>query len=513
VRRRRRSYTEVMTSRGSPERGNGPRARVFDLVLAVLVWGSVSWLITADQAGDRAPDALAYLWALGLGCLMLVRRRYPLLVLWITVAALFGYYTAGYPAVGLSVPAAGALLTAAEFRRLRWPLLASALLLTVSYGARTLQGQDLTRIIGYELVGHLGLMAAAIALGTSMRLRRELQERTAQLVRAVREKECREVQAALAAERTAIARDLHDSLGHRLAVLSLHTEVAAEAADASAARSALAVIRETADAMSAELHRTVRALRRSEDGQGAVRSPRSLAGLESLFAALPVETHVTMDGALRTGAVRLPAPVEAAAVRIVQEALTNVVRHSLATRARVTITLGSGSGSGTEAEAETEIGIEAGTGSRTEAGDGGATETRSGSAPEGVERLHLVIADPGPPRRESLADRPEPRDSIPRRAAEDGLGGLGLLGMRERAEALGGCLEAGPRALADADRAGPDDASPDGTGPDSASPDGASPDSAGPGDAARSQRDPLARGFVVEARLPLGADGGEEEHT
>ncbi|GAA2086805.1 hypothetical protein GCM10009823_00800 [Brevibacterium salitolerans] len=511
MRRRRRSYTEVMTSRGSPERGNGPRARVFDLVLAVLVWGSVSWLITADQAGDRAPDALAYLWALGLGCLMLVRRRYPLLVLWITVAALFGYYTAGYPAVGLSVPAAGALLTAAEFRRLRWPLLASALLLTVSYGARTLQGQDLTRIIGYELVGHLGLMAAAIALGTSMRLRRELQERTAQLVRAVREKECREAQAALAAERTAIARDLHDSLGHRLAVLSLHTEVAAEAADASAARSALAVIRETVDAMSVELHRTVRALRRSEDGQGAVRSPRSLAGLESLFAALPVETHVTMDRALRTGAVRLPAPVEAAAVRIVQEALTNVVRHSLATRARVTITLGSGSG--TETEAETETGIEAGTGSRTEAGDGGATETRSGAAPEGAERLHLVIADPGPPRRESLADRPEPRDGVPRRAAEDGLGGLGLLGMRERAEALGGCLEAGPRALADADRAGPDDASPDGAGPDSASPDGASPDGAGPGDAARSQRDPLARGFVVEARLPLGADGGEEEHT
>ncbi|WP_051297926.1 sensor histidine kinase [Brevibacterium album] len=423
------------------------RALAFDVMLAVLVWGSVSWLITADQAGERAPDALAYLWALGLGCLMLVRRRYPQLVLWITVAALFGYYFAGYPAVGLSVPAAGALLTAAEFCRLRWPLLASAVLLAVSYGVRLLQGQDLTRIIGYELVGHLGLMAAAIALGASLRLRRELAERSAQLLSVVRERERSGAQAALAMERTELARELHDSLGHRLAVLSLHTEVAAEAvetnereADTAVLASALAVIRETADAMSGELHETVRALRPRgrSPSVGSTPAPLSLSALAPMIVALPLEVDAALDRALRTGEITLPAQVEAAAVRIVQEALTNVVRHSLAAEARVTVALETAGGSGLGTSRR-----------RFREGHGGHDD---------AGHLCVLIADPGPPRPEA---GPAP-------------GGLGLQGMRERAEALGGSFEAGPR-------------SPAALGFDRA--------------------DAQGRGFAVEARLPLGPSG------
>src|SRR5690625_5342044 len=95
--------------------------RCWDLsffLLGLVVFLAVSWMITANQAGDRPPDVIAYFWAFGLGALLLVRRTYPLIVLWVTVITLVAYYMAGYPAVGLGIPTAAALLRDRKSTRL-----------------------------------------------------------------------------------------------------------------------------------------------------------------------------------------------------------------------------------------------------------------------------------------------------------------------------------------------------------------------------------------------------------
>lgn len=307
----------------------------FDLVLGLVVWASVTFMIAADQAGDRSPDLVAYFWAVGLGGLMLVRRQYPMLVLWITILSLFAYYMGGYPAVGLGVPTMGALLTGAEFLKLRWPVIASVFLIGLSYSARLIQGQDFSLIIGYELTGHLGLMAAAIALGVSLRLRRELQAKSAQLLSAIRDNERSQAQAQITAERLSVARDLHDSLGHQTTVLSMHTDIAREALNEnhSETRNALRIIRSTTEDMMAQLRNIVATLRQeSPRSHTGSEGTEAIKALPDLFASLPIEVESTVETPND-----LPSAIEETLCRIVQEALTNVVKHSAADFAHVKV--------------------------------------------------------------------------------------------------------------------------------------------------------------------------------
>ena len=365
----------------------GPSARVqewlLDAVLGVAVFGAVAGTIAANIDGDRDPEVPAYLWAFMLGGLMLVRRRFPLSVLLVTVLGLWAYYAAGYPAIGLSVPTAAALYSAAEFRRAGWAVSAAVILLGGSYFYRlVIAGQDPTRIIGYELAGHVALMTAAIALGVSMRLRWQLRENTRRLVETTAEEERSRAAAAIATERTDIARELHDSLGHRTTLISLHADVAREALDGdrASAVAALEVVKTTSSEMMEEMRVTVRMLRRDE----TPREPVSLQTLQDqVFAPLPL--RIQADIRAEDDAGRVPSrPVQAAAQRIVQEALTNVVRHSRAGSAEVRV-LNTG------------------------------------------EQLRVTVRDPGP-----AADRPAgPPPSVQG-------AGLGIHGMRERAEALGG---------------------------------------------------------------------------
>ncbi|GAA3052179.1 MULTISPECIES: sensor histidine kinase [Actinomycetes] len=379
------------------------RPQGLDIAMALAVTATLSIMISADQAGDRAPDVLAYLWAAGLGALMLVRRSHPLLVLWLTVLGLFAYYSIGYPVVGLSVPTAAALFSAAEQRGPRWPALAAVVLLLVSYTARLLQGQDPVQILGYEAAGHVALMAAAIALGDALRTRRRLQRRTDELVETSVRLERSRAARQRSDDRTALARELHDSLGHQISVITLHADLAREAAedDPGAAQEAMDVVARTGRTMLDELRSTVRQLRKEADGDDAEdpdhaavavsapsRVPPTLHGLRrSVIPALPlrISCHIEVP-------VALPPAREAAAHRIAQEALTNIVRHSRAEEARLWIGLT----------------------------DGG---------------LGVEVEDPGP-RRDPAAAHHGSRPAA----------GHGLQGMRERAEACGGSLDARPQA-------------------------------------------------------------------
>ena len=133
-----------------------------------------------------------------------------------------------------------------------------------------------------------------------------------------------------------IARDLHDTIGHTLSVASLHTSVATETEDPDDRAAALERVRGATSEALRELRRTVKVLR--EESAGVTDpGPASALGLASIStvieAARAAGLDVTVD--LDVDPARLPRAVDAAAFRIVQESVTNVLRHSGASAARV----------------------------------------------------------------------------------------------------------------------------------------------------------------------------------
>ncbi|MER6176101.1 sensor histidine kinase [Streptosporangium sp. NPDC001681] len=358
----------------------GLPAWAVDALIGAGVSLTMSVVISADQGGRHGPDAIAYLWAVGLGALMPARRRYPVIVLAVSALGLFAYYAAGYPAVGVAVPVAAALFSAAEFGRLVHAVVTAAVVVAVSLFFRLVEGQDFSFVVGYELAGHILLMAAAIALGDGLRSRRTAQAGARRIAELTAQRYQQEADARVHAERLAIARDLHDSIGHTTSVISLHADVARESLghDETQTRAALDLIRSTATRTMSELRRTVALLRAPTENPRSVVSLSSIDTLRETAAA--AGTSIDID--MRVTA-QLPATVDAAAFRIVQEAVTNIVRHSRGTHARVTVY------------------------------DDGTL-------------LHVSVTDDG-------AD-----------PGGDTGHGHGIAGMRERAEALGGTLTAGP---------------------------------------------------------------------
>lgn len=359
--------------------------RLADVTLAVGVFVILGAVIRAEQGGLRAPDTAAYPAVFVLSSLLLFRRRIPLTVLFLSVGIVLSYKLAGYPDIGLGLPLAPAFYSAAEQHRLRWPVTIVAFLVFLLVGAAVgasyvrLTDENVFSLLIHTLAPEVALMAAVIALGESVRSRREAAHRSGQLIEASAEQERTLARALAATERAEIARDLHDSLGHQATVVFMHTDVAAEAlpGNPEVAQKALGVISSTSQEMMRGLRETVRTLREHE-----VRRPLvSIAALEkTVFADSPLDIEADINPDLRVHEA-----AEAAAYRIVQEALTNVSKHSAAGSARVTIR---------EREAEIEV----------------------------------VVEDPGPRR-----STPHPVSS-----------GVGILGIRERVAALGGSIEARP---------------------------------------------------------------------
>lgn len=363
---------------------------VLDALLGAAVAATLSLLIALDPRGSREPDALAFSFAVLLGGLMLVRRRTPRAVLLLTMAVICGYYILDYPPIGMAVPLAAALYSAAEAGRPSWGIVSALAMMGVSSYFRLVEGEPLAVLLGYELVSNAAIMAAAIALGDGVRSRRARREQQAELNRLMAVELEREAEARVQAERVAIARDLHDSIGHRLSVISLHAGVAEEEIGHDDVRAAAAVhrIREAGRDLMFELRSVVRMLRSpAGGGERAVVGFDGIAALvdRSRAAGVVVELTDRVPADVRR---RLPSTVQAAAYRVVQEALTNAMRHAPGA----------------------DVSIEAGV-----AGSELALEVRSFRGP-----VRGSAADGG-----------------------DG-NGAGIAGMRERVRLMGGDLAAGP---------------------------------------------------------------------
>jgi signal transduction histidine kinase len=194
-----------------------------------------------------------------------------------------------------------------------------------------------------------------------------------------------QAQLAVADERTRIARELHDVVGHSVSVMTVQAAAVRRLLepDQEKERQALLVVEQTGREALAEMRRMVGVLRRPEEAPALAPQP-SLEHLDQLVAnareaGLPVEVRIEGTPA------QLPAGVDMTAYRIVQEALTNAVKHAQADRAEVVVRYGNGT-------------------------------------------VEVIVSDDG-------------------RGNGEGAGsGHGLVGMRERVSVYGGELEAGPQA-------------------------------------------------------------------
>ena len=381
---RRSSYREVVA-----RDHRFPHPVVVDLLVAAVAVAFPAVVATQIEpaGGERAVDGFGFALIAVAGGALAFRRRWPLAVVGAVTAALTVYLGrdyAGGPVFLTEIVALYSLATAWERRAaFAVALVASGWLIGVGFVLGT--GPGLIHLV------FAGWAAAAVFLGDAVRSRRAhlsaLEERAHQLEVSREQEAARRV----AEERVRIARDLHDSVAHAMTAINVQAGAAAHVIDRNPdrARDALVVIQQQSRDVLAELAALLGVLRDPTEAPARAPTP-GLDDLESL-----------VDGVRRAGLdVRLehrrgltvPAAVGVAAYRIVQESLTNVVRHAGAGSSTVVTVTGNGHGA-----------------------------------------LTVEIADDG--RGAGPAGAAAPR----------GHAGVGLTGMRERAVSTGGSLEAGPR--------------------------------------------------------------------
>ncbi|MBD0323664.1 MAG: sensor histidine kinase, partial [Aldersonia sp.] len=287
-------------------------SRGTDSVLAMVVLVVVGTAVWAN-VGDADTAPIAFLFAILFAAPILVRRRWPAGTLLLTAACLVVYYALGLPPIGLAVPVAVALWSAAEQGRIYWAIGTAVTLLVLSTIVRSVQGDDLGFVVGLELPTSACLMAAVVAWGDGVRARRGWQEEIATVRRMAAQQRDREVVHQIERERLHFARELHDLLGHTLTVVSLHTAAAREALHDDPARAerslcqAGTACREATD----ELRATVSALR---EPAATVPTP----GLDRVDDVLAAARAAGLDVTLRADVVAptLPSKVSNAAYRV-----------------------------------------------------------------------------------------------------------------------------------------------------------------------------------------------------
>jgi len=379
-----------MKQRASGSRRLPASAWVFDSALA-LVAASLPMAVFASMPVPSGVPvgvlAVGYALVLLHTLPLAARRRFPGTVLGISVAS------------GLAI---GALFLPPEFLG---PAILVAVYSVAAYGSRWVALAGLAAaelgLAAVQLIqGRFGEPAAwvqfALIIGAAWLLgyfvgdrhvyAARLEERTAELEQA-REELARR---AVAEERLRLARELHDVVAHSMSVIAVQSGVGAHVAESRPEEvgKALSAIEATSRATLEELRRLLGVLRQDSESQASLSPVPGLADLDSLLgevAKAGLAVRLRVEGTPSP----LPAGVDLSAYRIVQEALTNVVKHAGPARAQVTI-----------GYRDQDVTVEV-----TDDGRGAAA------------------------------------------LAGDGRGGTGhgLVGMRERVAAFGGDLETGPR--------------------------------------------------------------------
>jgi signal transduction histidine kinase len=354
------------------------------MTLLAAVYASIHIWVTQRHGPDAGGAGL--LLALLCASALLVRSRWPLA----SLIAVGGFGAAFLLTRNDLFPILPAVLIAlfsavASSHRPRW------LVWTVAIGVGVLL--NLVRVsadfeLGRSLTGLLldsGWMIIALLLGEALRSRHALAHEAELRARQAEQTRQEEAQRRVAEERLRIARDLHDVLAHTVAVINVQAGVAAHVLDQQPdqARQALIHIKDASRATLHELRALVGVLREGEGPAPLTPTPGLDALTDLVGTVRDAGLVVDLDDRRTNGP--LPATVDLAAYRILQESLTNAIKHG--GHAPVTVSV------------------------RTDAGALEVDVTnRSGAGP------HAHAAGSG----------------------------HGIQGMRERAAALGGSLDAGP---------------------------------------------------------------------
>ncbi|MEW9527262.1 sensor histidine kinase [Microbispora sp. NPDC049125] len=323
------------------------------------------------QLGRVPLDWLGYALLLVGPAAIAVRRRHPVAVLLVTVAATCGYLSLDYSYGTVFLSPAVVIFAAvvSGHRLTAWLASGAFYLFMVAYATWLIPNPQ-----GW--FHHSAIAAYLLLTLTIAEFHRTRRERLAERKRVEREESRRQA----SEERLTMAQELHDVLAHNISLIHVQASTALHLLDdhPEQARTALTTIKQASKDVLTEMRGVLSLLR-----EGAPRSPT--AGMSRLpelaeRSGVPVTLEVT-------GEVRpLPAGIDRAGYRIVQESLTNVSRHAPASQVTVTTHYG-------------------------------------------PDELVITVEDDG-----AGASPPEP-----------GLGGgNGIPGMRERASALGGSLSAGP---------------------------------------------------------------------
>jgi signal transduction histidine kinase len=349
------------------------------------------WYARRDCEGACEPGGAGAVALVAVQSLPLVwRRRWPLAVSLVTGLATAAYGLAPYPDLAMPVPLGGVigLYSVAAWGSRRAALLAGAVALAVLVVVLGLPRTD-ADLVDAAFVSFA--LAGAWLLGDRARVQRALTAELAERALRLERERAGEAQRAVASERARIARELHDVVAHHVSMMVVQAEAGPVAVEGDPARAAGAfeAIAATGRQALVEMRRLLGVLRGDGDGdQGPSLAPKpGLADVGSLVeqvgrAGLRVELVVEGPEA------PLPAGVDLSAYRIVQEALTNAVKHGGPGRARVLVRYG-------EHDLEVQV--------RDEGGRGPALARPAG-----------------------------------------GRAGQGLVGMRERVNLFGGELHAGP---------------------------------------------------------------------
>src|SRR5215470_1819823 len=290
-------------------------------VAVTLIVGAIeivgTHFVAPNQPDHRAPDAVAVALLAAGAAALAFRRRYPGWVLIFALGITLLYLLLDYPKGPNFLIMVIAIFTAVVHGRrlIAWAVLAAEFVLFpwLQYFLGDEPAPTPTEI--YGLAGWL-LVLATVAELAHIRRQRILRSREEEMRRRAGE------------ERLRIARELHDVLGHNISLISVQAGVALHLMDKQPeqARVALSVIRDASKEALRELRSVLDVLRQVNEEPPRSPSP-GLARLSDLVsraseAGLQVQTEVSGD------LKGLPASVDLAAFRIVQESLTNVMRHS-----------------------------------------------------------------------------------------------------------------------------------------------------------------------------------------
>ena len=355
------NFSGMAAYRDGVDRNSWPLGvRPADLVTVAVVIAVVELNVIGGGGNGAAPlNAKAYVFGAVIALPLLVRRRWPLQVLWATFAAMILYYLFDRrnisPAPVMAVPVYDTALVG----YLAWSIAVPGVIMTLGLLVVGVLGSASAVVTLANFLPSFAIFILAVTLGEVVRGRRALAAETARRLRLAEDERKSEAARIVAEERLRIARELHDTVAHSMATITVQAGSAlhmlakplspngssrlpglpASSPDAQQFEDALLAIRETSKAALADMRAVLGQLRGDAsvpagDAPATETSPGGGAGTAlSLSRLTELRDAVTAAGSPVTTTVEgeqgpLPPAADHAAYRILQESLTNVLRHT-----------------------------------------------------------------------------------------------------------------------------------------------------------------------------------------